>query len=162
MRKILMFLAAAALPAAASMAAPSAATSVTAATRPGPANTAPTAVRRPISPEGNAIAKRIMETPDPHMADMRAEAARLADQKLQIARSPNPDIDKLEQVIRREETLKAEAMKIADDRFLGLLRALSVSDRSIVLQNLANPVKLPSAATPPAGAAQPAKPAKGN
>jgi len=161
MRKIPMFLAAAALPAAASMAAPSAATSV-AATKPGPANAAPMAVRRSISPEGNAIAKRIMETPDPHMADMRAEAARLADQKLQIARSPNPDIDKLEQVIRREEALKAEAMKIADDRFLGLLRALSVSDRSIVLQNLANPVKLPSAATPPAGAAQPAKPAKGN
>lgn len=118
--------------------------------------------RRAISAEGNVIAKRVMETPDPRIAEIRAEIGQLQQQKLDIAKSANPDIDRLEQIIRREEALKAEALKHVDDRFVALLRALSAADRAVVLQNLANPVKLPNGAGPSAGQPAPARPAKGN
>lgn len=129
-----------------------------------PAPAAPANRRVTMSPEGNAIAKQIIGAPDPRMAEIRTEMGKIRDQKLQIISAPNVDVDKLEQMFRREEALQAEFVKRQNDRLLSLLRALPAADKLALLQTLANPAKLPAAATPPMGTApaQPAKPARTN
>jgi hypothetical protein len=113
----------------------------------------------PLSPEGNAIAKQIIGAPDPRAAEIRAEMGRIREQKLQIIGAPAVDLDKLEQLFRREEALQAEFVKRQNDRLLTLLRALPAADKLALLQNLANPVKMPAAATPAPAPAKPAAPA---
>jgi uncharacterized membrane protein len=122
-----------------------------------------------LSPEGNAIAKQIIGAPDVRMGEINAEMKRIREQKLQLIGAPNVDLDKLEQFFRREETLQAEFVKRQNDRLLSLLRALSATDRAALLQNLANPLRMPAAGAPaPAapGAVRPTipatKPAKTN
>lgn len=115
-----------------------------------------------LSPEGNAIAKQIIGAPDARMGEINAEMKRIREQKLQLVGAPAIDLDKLEQIFRREEALQAEFVKRQNDRLLSLLRALSAADRAALLHNLANPLRIPAAgATAPAssGTARPASPA---
>ncbi|ATE65049.1 hypothetical protein [Rhizorhabdus dicambivorans] len=118
----------------------------------------------PLSAEGNAIAKQIIGTPDPRMAEIGAEMKTIREQKLQVINVANVDLDKLEQLFRREEVLQAEFVKRQNDRLLSLLRALPAADKMALLQNLTNPAKMP--ASSPAAPAKPAtpaaKPAKAN
>lgn len=107
-----------------------------------------------LSPEGNAIAAKLMGAPDPRMAQIRAEIATLKQEQLKLIGGPTVDVDKLEPLFRREEVLQTEVRTRTVDRMLSLLRALSDPDRVSLLQSLAKPA-LPQnskPAQPPASA----------
>lgn len=99
-------------------------------------------VRRvPLSPEGNAIAARIMGEKDPRVAQIQMDLAAIRQEKAQFLSAASVDVDKLEPLMRREEALQTELRAKQNDRLLELLRALSDQDRVALLQNLANPAR---------------------
>lgn len=100
---------------------------------------APQLRRVPMSVEGNAIAKRMLATPDPRAAAIQAEMATIRQQKLQMLAGASVDIDRLEPMLRREESLQTEYRARQNDRLVALLRALPEPDRIAFLQVLANP-----------------------
>lgn len=92
-----------------------------------------------LSPEGNAIAAKLMGAPDPRMGQIRAELATLKQEQFKLIAGPAVDVDKLEPLFRREEVLQTEIRTRTVDRMLSLLRALSDPDRVALLQSLAKP-----------------------
>lgn len=113
-----------------------------------------TPVRRiTLSPEGRAIAARIIGTPDPRLKDIQTEITTIRQQKAQLIAGTTVDVEKLEPILRREETLQSEMRTRQNDRLLSLLRALPDADRVALLHSMANPVrpdgaKAPAPATP--------------
>lgn len=97
--------------------------------------------RAAMSPQGIEIAKRMLENPDPRLAQIQAEMAALLQEKAQFVSGAPVDVDKLEPVLRREEALVSEFKKRQNDRLLGLLRALPDADRIAFLQSRAVPAK---------------------
>ncbi len=104
-----------------------------------PAAQTPPFRRVPMSVEGNAIAKRMLATPDPRAAAIQAEMATMRQQKLQMLAGASVDIERLEPMLRREEALQTEYRARQNDRLIALLRALPEPDRIAFLQVLANP-----------------------
>ena len=94
-----------------------------------------------LSPEGNAIAAKLMGAPDPRMVQIRVELAALKQEQLKLIAGPAVDVDKLEPLLRREEILQTEVRTRTVDRMLSLLRALSDPDRVALLQSLAKPAQ---------------------
>nr|WP_047165686.1 hypothetical protein [Sphingomonas sp. Y57] len=136
----------------AAIAAPTAAKPTAAAGALAPTPGAP--VRRiTLSPEGRAIAARIIGTPDPRLKDIQTEITTIRQQKAQLIAGTTVDVEKLEPILRREEALQSEMRTRQNDRLLSLLRALPEADRVALLHSMANPVrpdgaKAPAPATP--------------
>lgn len=103
------------------------------------------AKRLPMSDEGRAIAAKMYSTPDPRSAQIASDLSALRAERAMMIGTPPVDIDRLEVLLRKEEALTAEGRTRADDRLLGLLRALPEADRAIMLQNLLNAQKGPPA-----------------
>lgn len=101
-----------------------------------------------LSPEGRAVAARIIGTPDPRSKDIQAEMTTLRQQKAQIIAGTTVDVDKLEPILRREEALQTELRTRQNDRLLSLLRALPDADRIALLHSMANPARPDGAKTP--------------
>ncbi|WP_340315525.1 hypothetical protein [Rhizorhabdus argentea] len=109
-------------------------------------------VRRvPLSPDGNAIAARIMGEKDPRVAQIQMDLAAIRQEKAQFLSGSTVDVDKLEPLMRREEGLQTELRAKQNDRLLELLRALSDPDRVALLQNLASPARAQSSRPAEAG-----------
>jgi len=108
---------------------------------PEPMALTPGAKRINLSPEGRAIASKIMGAPDPRLPQLQAEMATLRQEKLQFIAGPTVDVAKLEPLLRREEALQAEFRTKQNDRLIALLKALPDPDRLALLQTLANPPK---------------------
>lgn len=118
-----------------------------------PAPTAPLPLtpgsrRIALSPEGRAIASRVMSTADPRAVQIQGELATLRQQKAQVIAGPTIDVDKLESIMRKEETLQTEFRIRSNDRLLSLLRALPEGDRLALVQALVNPAKPQNSAAP--------------
>lgn len=94
-----------------------------------------------LSPEGRTIAQRIMSVPDPRVGQIQAEMTTIRAEKLKMIGGSSIDVEKLEPMLRREETLQSELRTRQNERLLTLLRALPDPDRVALLQNLANPAK---------------------
>lgn len=94
---------------------------------------------RPMSAEGNAIAQRMLTTPDPRTGAIQAELVTIRQQKLQMLAGASVDIERLESMLRREEALQTEYRGRQNDRLIALLRALPEPDRVAFLQVAANP-----------------------
>lgn len=109
-----------------------------------------------LSPEGRAIASRVMSTADPRAAAIQAELATLRQQKAVVIAGPVIDVDKLEAIMRKEETLQSEFRTRSNDRLLSLLRALPEGDRLALVQALVNPAKPQNSGAP--GTPAPASP----
>ncbi|WP_458836357.1 hypothetical protein [Rhizorhabdus wittichii] len=140
---------------AAAIAAPTTAKPAAAATAGGAlAPTPGVPVRRiTLSPEGRAIAARIIGTPDPRLKEIQAEMTTIRQQKAQLIAGATVDVEKLEPLLRREEALQGEMRTRQNDRLLSLLRALPEADRVALLHSMANPArpdgaKAPAPATP--------------
>ena len=101
----------------------------------------PGARRIALSPEGRAIASRLMGTADPRAAQIQTELATLRQQKAQAIAGPAIDVTKLEAILRKEESLQSEFRTRSNDRLLSLLRALPEADRLALVQALVNPAK---------------------
>lgn len=108
-----------------------------------------------LSPEGRAVAARIIGTPDPRAKEIQAEMTTLRQQKAQMIAGTAVDVDKLEPILRREEALQTELRTRQNDRLLSLLRALPDADRIALLHSMANPAR-------PDGAKAPVPTAPGN
>lgn len=108
-----------------------------------------------LSPEGRAVASRIIGTPDPRSKEIQAEMTSLRQQKAQMIAGTAVDVDKLEPILRREEALQTELRTRQNDRLLSLLRALPDADRIALLHSMANPAR-------PDGAKAPVPTAPGN
>lgn len=139
-------------------AAPSAAPKPAAATPAKPLALAPGTRRVVLSPEGNAIAAKVMAAPDPRMAQIRAEIASLKQEQLKLIAGPAVDVDKLEPLFRREELLQTELRTRTVDRMLSLLRALTDPDRVALLQSLARPAQPQNSKPAPPATSKPAVP----
>ena len=144
MRGVTILVAALSLSAVAQAAAPPA--KALAAAKPAPMTLVPGVRRITLSPEGRAIATRIMSTPDARVAEIQAEINTIRQEKLQMISGTTLDVDKLEPIMRREEVLQSEYRTRQNDKLVSLLRALSDTDRIALLQNLANPAKPQSSA----------------
>lgn len=101
--------------------------------------------RGALSPEGRAIAAKIVGVPDPRAGQIQAEMVTIRQQKAQIIGGTAIDVDRLEPLLRREEALQSEFRMRQNDRLLALLRALTDPDRVALLQSLANPARLQNA-----------------
>ncbi len=125
----------------------------TAQVAPRPAKPAPVQLttqprRATLSPEGRAVTQRIYGTPDPRMAELTASLAALKADRVQLITSLPVDLDRLEALLRKEETLQAEFRTRTNDRLMALLRELPEIDRAAMLQNMANPAR-PTSSIPP-------------
>jgi uncharacterized membrane protein len=129
-------------------AAPSPAPKPAAAAVPAPTQLPAGSRRVTLSAEGRAIASKVLGTPDPRATEIQTEMATIRQQKLQIVSAPTIDVDKLEPVLRKEETLQSEFRTRQNDRLLALLRALPAQDRSALVQTLVNPAKPANGAAP--------------
>ena len=113
-----------------------------------------------LSPDGSAIAQRIMGAPDPRIGQIQTEIASIKQEQLKLIAGPTVDIDKLEPLLRREEALLSEVRSRKNDRMIQLLRALGDADRVALLQTLANPAQLQNSAPAPAGGVAPPTPGR--
>lgn len=114
---------------------------------PGPVKPAPVPSTGGLSPEGRAIAARIL-SPDSRLKEIQAEILAIRQQKAQIVAGTSVDVEKLEPILRREEALMSEQRTRQNDRLLALLRALPDADRIAILHRAAYPPKLDAAKAP--------------
>lgn len=101
-----------------------------------------------LSPEGRAIAARIVGVPDARAREIQAEITTLRQQKAQMIAGSSIDIDTLEPLLRREEALQTELRTRQNDRLISLLRALPDADRVALLHSMANPARPDGAKAP--------------
>lgn len=101
-----------------------------------------------LSPEGRAIAARIIGTADPRSTQIQTDMAAVRKQKLDLIGGQTIDVDKLEPLLRKEEALQSEFRTRQNDRLLVLLRALPDSDRIALLHSMTNPAKPDGAKAP--------------
>jgi hypothetical protein len=99
--------------------------------------------RAPLSDEGRAIQARIYGAPDPRMSQLNGDLAALRAERANLTRTPPVDLDQLEALLRREETILAEVRTRNNDRLMALLRALSEPDRQIMFENMNIPARKP-------------------
>jgi len=93
-----------------------------------------------LSPEGRAIASRIVGSADPRIAQIQTDIAAIRKQKMDLIGGSTIDVDTLEPLLRKEEALQAEFRTRQNDRLLVLLRALPDNDRVALLHSMTNPV----------------------
>jgi hypothetical protein len=124
------------------------------AARPAPVQLTPQPRRAALSPEGRAIASKIYATPDPRYAQLSNDIANLRTQRAMLIATQPIDLDKLEEMLRREETVQAEMRTRVNDRLMTLLRALPPADLAPMLQSINQPRTAAPAA--PAPVQQPA------
>ncbi|MBO9379574.1 hypothetical protein GG804_22645 [Sphingomonas histidinilytica] len=126
------------------LAAPAAAMAAPTPAKPAPAAAAAAAAAGGLSPEGRAIAARVL-SPDPRLKEIQAEIMTIRQQKAQIIAGTTVDVETLEPLLRREEALMSELRTRQNDRLLALLRALPDADRIAVLHRAAYPPRLDGA-----------------
>jgi hypothetical protein len=99
----------------------------------------------PLSDEGRTIQARIYGVPDPQLVQMNADLAALREQRARMIAMPPVDLDQLDGLLRREESLMGQIRTRNNDRLMELLRALPEPDRLTTLQNMnaAPPKKAP-------------------
>lgn len=99
-----------------------------------------------VTPAGQAIMKKYMNSPDPQAKALAAQANTLAQRQRALITAPKLNLAQFAAGLRQQEALRAQITRLANERMIKMLGELSEADRVGFLRGLANP--MPASAPP--------------
>ena len=99
-----------------------------------------------LSPAGPAIAKRYLATPDPQAKALAARANDLTQRQRALVAAPKLNLAQFAAVLRQQEQLRSQIVRMANDRMLKMLGEMSEPDRTAFMRGLSNPTPAPAPA----------------
>lgn len=97
-----------------------------------------------LSPAGQAVAKRYLSTPNPPAVALQKRGVELSQQLRATIAAPKLDVARFGTLLRQQEQLQGQMMRMANDRMLRMLGELSEADRVAFVRGMANPVMIPA------------------
>lgn len=101
-------------------------------------------IRLDLSPTGEAVVKRYLGAPNPQAQALTQRAADLNRQVKAVLAAPKLDVARFGALLRQQEQLQSQLMRLANDRMLRMLNELSEADRTAFVRGMSNPVMTPA------------------
>jgi uncharacterized membrane protein len=122
---------------------------------------APAAGRRSIklSPQGTGVVKQWAAQKDPGLQMLVQQQRDIRSQMETLVNAPKIDVARLEDLMKKQESLQSDIRQRTDARMLALVKALPEADRSIFLKGIL-PQRAAAAAIAPTAPPPAAAPAK--
>ena len=90
------------------------------------------------------IAKRYLSTPDPQAKALAARANDLTQRQRALIAAPKLNLAQFTAVLRQQEQLRGQIVRMANDRMLKMLGEMSEPDRTAFMRGLSNPPPAPA------------------
>lgn len=101
-------------------------------------------VRLNLTPAGQAVAKRYLGTPDPQAQALAARANDIGRRQQALVAAPKLDLVQFAVLLRQQEQIRSQLIRMANERLLKMLRELSEADRVAMMRGLSNPTPVPA------------------